>query len=159
LSWSIGAYLAECFITGRTSRLSKIGFDKVAIAAILIPVFKPTSGFTFLAFALLTGIAIDRLITEKWSLPNHKPFQFLWSHLSFLGIISYSFYLFHQPILMLLTKRGIPLLWPQTDSPAIAKFILCWIAYPFIIALSYLVYRLVERPSISIGKRLWKTIQ
>lgn len=155
LSWSIGAYLAQCFLEGRTSWLSKVRFDLVAVVTLTVALFKPTEPFGFLAWALLTGMAIDRLISEKWSLPKNRLFDLLWQHLTSLGLISYSFYLFHQPIINI-TKLVIGNLSPDKPFNPILKLAICLAWYPVIIGFSRFIYRRIEQPSIDLGKVVWE---
>lgn len=154
LSWTLGAYLCECFMTGRSSRMFTARFDVVAVAALLLPLFKPTAPFSFLAFAWLTAIAIERLMTGKWKLPEGGVFKVAWLHLGLLGVISYSFYLIHQPILML-TRT----LWGKLGSGALphplVMFLTCLAWYPAILLAAYAMYRWVEKPSIALGKAAW----
>jgi len=154
LSWSLGAYLCECFIANRTARLFHIRFDFLCIAAFVLPLFKPTASFSFLVFSLLTATAIERLMTEKWTLPTNRYFKWGWSHLSFLGVTSYSFYLFHQPIINL-TSRAFSKMLPDTFIHPLIKYSVCIAWYPIILLFSYLVYRLVEQPSIRLGQFVW----
>jgi len=158
LSWSLGAYLCECFLANRTTRLFSIRFDLLCIAAFTFPLFRPTASFTFLAFSLLTATAIERLMTEKWTLPTNRYFKWAWSHLSFLGVMSYSFYLFHQPIIGL-TGRAFSKLLPDTFIHPLIKYSVCLAWYPVILFISYLIYRVVEQPSISLGRIAWSKIK
>jgi len=161
LSWSLGAYLAECFLRGRTSRLFSARFEVVAIVSFLLPLFKPTTAFTFLAFSWLTAIAIDRFISGRWSTPEiwgGKMLHLCWSHLSFLGVVSYSFYLFHQPIIGL-TGMVLGKVFPDTFIHPLIKYAICMTWYPFILVLSLIIYRLVEQPSIILGKLAWDKIK
>ena len=157
-SWSIGAYLCECFINCKSSRLFKVRCDLVAIVAFSLPLFRPTEPFTFLAFALLTAVVIERLITEKWKLPVSSLFRLLWSHLSFLGVVSYSFYLFHQPIIGL-TERALNKLLPETSVHPLFKYVVCLSWYPSILLFSYLLYRSIEKPSILFGNFVWRKVK
>jgi len=169
LSWSVGAYVAQCFLDGRVSGLSRFRFDVVAVIAFTLPLFKPTSNFSFLAFSLATGIAIDRLISKRWELPKNLLFGYVWKHLSFLGLVSYSFYLFHQPIvnqaicplathprLTRMLEDYFSVSTDFHDLHPLVKFFICCAWYPAILALACLIYRVVERPSIELGKALWK---
>jgi peptidoglycan/LPS O-acetylase OafA/YrhL len=158
LSWSLGAYLCECFLANRTSRLFRIRFDLMFAVAFALPFFKPTAPFTFFAFSLLTAIAIERLMTETWTLPHNRYFGWCWSHLRFLGVASYSFYLFHQPIIGLTDKvfaRNIP----DTSIHPLIKFSVCLVWYPLILLLSYIVYCVIEKPSIEFGRLVWTKIK
>lgn len=153
-SWSIGAYLAECFLLGRRSSLSSVRFDLVAIAAFSMPLFRLTEPYAFMGFCVLTGIAIDRLTAGDWKIPKGGPFQIVWRHLSFLGLVSYSFYLFHQPIIAL-TGRILASAFPGVDFSPLVKFAVCCAWYPLILLLARGIYQWVELPSISLGKNVW----
>lgn len=154
LSWTLGAYLCECFMSGRSSRLFLVRFDVVAGAAFLLPLFKPTAPFSFLAFAWLAAIAIERLMTGKWKLPTAGFLRVLWFHLCLLGGISYSFYLIHQPILMLTRTIGGNVGSAVLPHPLVI-FLACLSLYPVILLVSYAMYQWVEKPSIALGKVLW----
>lgn len=160
LSWSLGAYLAECFLAGRTSRLFSPRFEIVAVVSFLLPLFKPTSSFTFLSFSWLTAIAIDRLTTGRWGSPEMRGglFRVCWSHLSFLGIASYSFYLFHQPIIGL-TNRVLGKLYPEFYVHPLIKYGACAAWYPPILLLPFLSYKFIEQPSIKLGKTAWEKMK
>jgi peptidoglycan/LPS O-acetylase OafA/YrhL len=160
LSWSLGAYLAECFLQGRTSRLFAARFEIILVISLLLPLFKPTAPFMFLSFSWLTAIAIDRLITGRWPVPGMRGgiVGACWSHLSFLGIVSYSFYLFHQPIIGL-TKRAIHKAFPETFVHPLLSFAICAAWYPIILILSTIIYKWIEQPSIALGKVTWERIK
>lgn len=158
LSWSLGAYLCECFLKGKRSRLFAMRLDIVTILSFVSPFFKVTAPFTFLSFAWLTAIVIDRFLSEKWSVSKIQEKRLLrtfWSHFNFLGIISYSFYLFHQPI-VLLTDKILNQIFSDTFVHPMLKFSVCMIWYPIVLLLSFVIYKAVEQPSIVIGKIVWK---
>ncbi|WP_309399381.1 acyltransferase family protein [Cerasicoccus maritimus] len=158
-SWALGAYLAECYLKNQSSRLLQVRFDLVLIIALAVNLFKPTEHFTFLGFALLTAIAIERLMTEKWQLPTNLVFRWSWRHLSFLGTISYSFYLIHQPFLNL-TYQVLNWALPGAYFHRLALLAVCGLFwYPIVLILSYLMYKLIELPSIQLGKFTWKKFQ
>ena len=154
LSWSLGAYLCDCYLAKKSSRLFQIRFDLMCLLALLIPLFRPTAPFSFLAFSLLTAVAIERLMMGRWKVPENKAFKLCWTHLSFLGVVSYSFYLFHQPFLGI-TNEILSNLFPATLIHPLAKYVACLAWYPVILLLSYGVYRFVEKPSVSLGKMVW----
>jgi len=157
LSWSLGAYLAECFSRGRSSGLFSIRFEFVAIACLLMPLFKFTDPFTFLSFSWLTAIAISRTISGEWSPPNiaNSLPNRIWSHLNFLGTISYSFYLLHQPLARFCSELST-IFQPSAAASPLARFGVCVACYPAILATSYLSYIFIEKPSIVLGKAVWK---
>ncbi len=157
-SWALGAYLADCFREGRASGLSRVRFDLTAIAVLAMPLFKPTSTFTFCGFALLTAIAIDRLIAGRWRLPDARLFRAGWTHLRALGAISYSFYLIHLPILSL-TRFLVSRIAPGTTQHPLVLFALCCAWYLLVYACSFLLWRYIEQPSIAFGARVWRRFQ
>ncbi|MEB3317306.1 MAG: acyltransferase [Cyanobacteriota bacterium] len=158
LSWSLGAYLCECSMNQHGSRLFALPFWLVFAIAIAVPLFKFTSPFTFLVFSLLTAIAIERLMTNKWILPKHRYFRFLWGHLSLLGVVSYSFYLIHQPLIEL-TGPLLTQLLPGIAVHPLQKYLLCLSWYPVIFVASLLLYKQLEKPSIQMGKLMWQKRQ
>jgi peptidoglycan/LPS O-acetylase OafA/YrhL len=160
LSWSLGAYLAECHLKQRASRLFSFRFDLVALLCLLAPFFKPTAPFAFPLFAWLTAIAISRFMTHRWPAPERQGriLSACWSHLSFLGLVSYSFYLFHQPIIELTTGALKRILVGVHLHPLI-KYLICISWYPFVLIFAYAVYRFIEQPSIAWGKAVWQRIK
>jgi len=156
LSWSLGAYMCHCYLTNKTPRLLSIRFDLVCILALALPFFKPSAPFAFLAFSLLTAIAIERLTTEKWTLPSNVFFRWVWSHLSFLGVISYSFYLLHQPFIGLFARVGSTIS-ESTISHPLLVFLFNVVSYPIILGASYLAYCYIELPFMRIGKTIGLT--
>ena len=160
LSWSLGAYLAECFLQGRTCLLFAARFDIIFVVSLLLPLFKPTAPFMFLSFSWLTAIAIDRLISGRWTAPAMKGgiVSACWSHLSFLGVVSYSFYLFHQPIIGL-AGRALDKVFPETLVHPLILFAICIVSYPIILILSTIIYKWIEQPSIALGKATWQRIE
>lgn len=160
LSWSLGAYLCECYLTSKTSRLFAIRVDVMAAIAFLLPLFKPTEPFTFLAFSWLTCLVIERLMTGKWASSPRlgRPMAALWRHLGALGVVSYSFYLFHQPFVELV-KIGWGAAMPHAVVHPLIKYASCLVCYPLLLALSFVIYRFIEQPSIKLGKSLWDTFQ
>ena len=156
LSWSLGAYLAECFLKNKTSRLFSIRVDLLASISILVLLYKPFFPFYFLCFSWLTTVVIERFLFQKWKTPekiNHL-LNPLWSHLTFLGISSYSFYLLHFPIITLINITFVYYFSILINSPLL-KFAICLGLYPLILLLSYCFYRLVEKKSISLGQFIY----
>jgi peptidoglycan/LPS O-acetylase OafA/YrhL len=149
LSWAVGAQLADSFFHGRKSRWTKfpIWFWPLLLVAVpFLPILNPLS---FLFAAMATTVVIARLI--------HAPDQFRWipstlsRHLANLGLISYSFYLLHQPLLNAVPKILEHLSGENKWSEG-ALLLLCLLTYPGIFALTSLFYRWVELPAIAAGK-------
>jgi peptidoglycan/LPS O-acetylase OafA/YrhL len=81
-----------------------------------------------------------------------------WSHLSFLGVVNYSFYLFHQPIIGL-AGRALDKVFPETLVHPLILFAICIVSYPIILILSTIIYKWIEQPSIALGKATWQRIE
>jgi peptidoglycan/LPS O-acetylase OafA/YrhL len=151
-SWSIGAFLAHRFMASKPSPMVQIRFDVFLILVLLLPFFRPTQPFMFPATALLTGIAIEKLAYGIWQIPKAKYLKYLIRHLSFLGVVSYSFYLIHQPILLLIRRLPVMFHGISISSSSNQRFIIGIAIYPLLLFLSYLMHRYIELPSAKLGK-------
>jgi peptidoglycan/LPS O-acetylase OafA/YrhL len=145
-SWSIGAAIAEAYVSGRSvpfANQSLVFWGGIALASTFA---KPLASFSFLFFALMTATAIAKLLLRPERTPSFFP-PFLSKYLQTVGLWSYSIYLLHQPFLMFLHLRLHPLV----------VFLICLGLWFPIVALSGLWYRAFELPSIALGKRLMRT--
>lgn len=149
-SWALGAFLCECHLKNTTSRLFRVRPDLLFIACILFPLFRPTASFTFPAFALLAAVAVERLLKNTWRFSINRVLEKTWSHLCFLGVVSYSFYLIHQPIVGLASRMLRKLYHENMDQP-LCRFFLCVALYPVIVFLSFSMFRRIERPFVRFG--------
>lgn len=154
-SWTLGAYLADSHLRGHTTIFSSLRFDLTALAAICLPLFKPTMSFSFPAFAILTALAISRFIDNKWIFAAGPLFSAASVHISFVGRISYSFYLLHQPIICAANFAAIKLA-PEWFSSSASRFAGCCLTYPFTLLASYVLCQSVELQSIRLGRFAYK---
>jgi peptidoglycan/LPS O-acetylase OafA/YrhL len=148
-SWTLGALIADHFLDSQASPIARLPFAAAVCVGLLCGAFKPAHGFAFFAFALATGIAMERLFAGRWLPPQGPVPNRIRKHLSQLGKVSYSFYLFHQPILNL-TLGVLAMVLPHiVVSPPLRVFAAClW--YPVIFSLSSTLHRFVEVPSASL---------
>jgi len=151
LSWTLGAHLAQCYLEGRDSIFSRVRFDLTAVAAFSSYLFKPTAPFTFLAFALLTCVVIQRLISERWTIPTGPIFSVVWRHLALLGVVSYSFYLLHQPMGAYAVQK-LKESFPGSQIHPHIILVFYTALYPVVLVVSVFFHRAVELPFISLGK-------
>lgn len=151
-SWSLGAYLADCFLNGKRSGLEKVGFALALTLALVVPLHKASNPFAFPAFALATAVAMDRILYGAWSAPSGKFFSAVSRHLSRLGLVSYSFYLLHQPIMTEWTVAALRT-WPDIGR-GFALWVVAVTSYLPILLLSVGWRRYLERPGIAVGRRL-----
>lgn len=148
--WIAGAYLAECYHTGK-------GFFKVKAYHLFflcfsIVLLKVTVIGYYLGFHLFILLC---LLFMMWFLSTEFKETKLWKtiflFISTLGIYSYSFYLFHQPFLdkliIFFSRNHRALLFDAFS--VVVVFLLFYL-------LSYISYKLVEVPSIKWGGKFYE---
>ena len=151
-SWTLGACVAELHIRGKTFDVSRISLCMVGTLAVVCRFVRPLFSMSFPLFALLTALIVIRLLRnpdEKLPLP-----EVLRSHLSKVGLCSFSLYLIHQPLLL-----TVPVLFGKLTSGAyihpLGMFALCMGSWFVIVPIANAFYKLFELPSIAAGKRFY----
>lgn len=148
-SWSIGAAVADAYHRGHPlpfSNHSLLAWTAVAFGSCFV---KPLSSFSFLFFALLTAVAIAKLI--KRERPIRIPL--ISASLRTVGLWSFSIYLLHHPFL--LHARRLAAQFPQFNVPGpLLAFLVCLCLWFPIMALSAIWYRSFEVPCIAVGRRI-----
>lgn len=140
LSWSLGAYLADCHLNGRATFFSKTSIYPFLALAILCPIVKATYPFAFLAFAFTACIFLDKFLTRLKELPESGTLAWISKHFQKLGILSYSFYLLHQPFVNQTKSIFYSIFQGVHIHPyVIFGFSLLW--YPVVFALSIAFFR------------------
>lgn len=142
--WSLGVFVAERFWNGRRA------FERPALwLAGLIPLlvasslYKPLTIFSFMLASAASAVVLDVALYLPWRQGRIVGF------VAFVGTISYSIYLWHQPLLA-------PLISTMTRWSGSA--IAAWLALgPIILIISWLSFVLLERPGIAAGRWLWNT--
>lgn len=130
----LGAMLATFSLTAVRSSALREGLTMIGLIGILAPVFfyTPTTPFPGLAAvppvvgtAILIGLGSQRNMVAK--LLSTKPFVAV-------GLISYSLYLWHWPILALMRANKLSPKLSLTESAfaIMLSFALAWISYEFI---------------------------
>jgi peptidoglycan/LPS O-acetylase OafA/YrhL len=138
--WTLGALLAERFVAGKPILLPPRITLSLAIPAALLLTAREDQ-WASLAWSLAAASTLDWWIRQQHFLPPRP--------LVFLGSISYSFYLIHEPILEYLTQSlGRP------DVPHIFLIFAASLALTIIAA--WATYRLIELPAISFSRRGFK---
>jgi peptidoglycan/LPS O-acetylase OafA/YrhL len=152
LSWALGAYLADKHIRRETLPFSGQPVWFWTLLSIGSFLFRPTVTFSFLAFSFLTVIIIARCLNAR-AQPPARHFYGLSRCLRLVGLASYSFYLIHQPILML-TPRILHKLSLQAKfaPPMTFAFWIC--LSPLIFLASWWMYRILEKGSVRLGMKL-----
>ncbi len=153
-SWAIGAALADAFVRKRPLPFRSVSIVAVGVAAIATSFIRPLNSFSFLFFALLTAATLARLLNRQVAAA-----QLRWpiAHLRKLGVVSYSFYLLHEPLVFSWGRlvRRLPLL----EQDRLLAFAMCLCGYPLIYLLARLYYRTVEMRCIAAGKRVLQKLR
>jgi len=158
-SWAIGAYLAELYLTGKTSAFSRLNFILILALSISTLVLRPLFSYSFTFFSFLTAIFIAKLIDQSWTLPSAMPLACkpLLRHLSFIGMISYSLYLVHQPIINSIPSFLFSHFRKESTNTGI--LLLSFSLYPIIVLISWFSFKFIEIPCIRLGNKLWKSTE
>jgi peptidoglycan/LPS O-acetylase OafA/YrhL len=110
--------------------------------------FHPLDAFFFPAASLATAVLLAQTI-KKQEAPPPRAKHAVCSALGFIGSISYSLYLFHQPLISLWNKLSTKFI--GSPEPIWLFFVLCASIVPITI-LSWISYRWIECPGIAAGK-------
>ena len=143
--WTLGAYVAERLIQ------SKTGFERRRLwllfllpTFILSTLYKPLTVCSFSLAAAVSAVVLDWLV---WADPRKTIVS---TCLGFVGTISYSIYLWHQPLLHSINAHLVHYL----NQP-----FLCLGVAAFILALSFLSFRIFERGGVLLGSVVFQRIQ
>ncbi len=135
--WTLGALLAERFVAAKPMLLPPRMTLSLAIPAALLLTAREDQ-WASLAWSLAAASTLDWWIRQNSFLPPRP--------LVFLGSISYSFYLIHEPILEYLTR-----LLGRPDVPHI--FLTLAASLGLTIIAAWATYRLIELPATSLSRR------
>ena len=155
-SWSIGAKLADDYLHGRPLVLAKCPLWVWPCLAAITYTNKPIFVFTFPCVALSTATVIAYFISRP---PVTVPLpRLVCNALRQIGIISYSVYLLHGPLLASLQKTIRAAFPAFTFSPfEMSQYLLLYCLV--ILLVSWLFHRYVELPGIEAGKWVLKRMQ
>jgi peptidoglycan/LPS O-acetylase OafA/YrhL len=137
--WTLGAFVAE-----RLTQQRRAFSHRAIWLCCLIPAFigstfyKPLTAFSFSLAATLFAVVLDIMLKIQWRK------SVLLDAVVFIGTISYSIYLWHQPLLF----SFAPHVWSPFGLPIVS------LAVIFII--SAMSWALIERNGIKLGKALLK---
>lgn len=153
-SWAIGAYCAECYMTGTKNTIGSLPLRLLLPMCVLFPLVKPLTPFAFPIFALTTAVVMERFVQGRWTLPVAGPAGRVYEHMAFVGLVSYSLYLFHQPFLGIAAAAIRRFGGPEQDAARAAGLAVCGAAYPLLLGVAYLSFRWLEEPFLRVGKRV-----
>jgi peptidoglycan/LPS O-acetylase OafA/YrhL len=148
-SWGIGAAMADAYLKGKPLPLLRVHPLVWLVPGILTCTF-PAYEFSFSFFALFTATIITRHLSKG---PQEESRSWLGRFVRRTGIYSYSIYLIQDPILggvMLLYSRHFPGVGSHPYLIFAAGVSSWLVTFP----LAALMHYWVEKPGISLGKRV-----
>jgi ADP-heptose:LPS heptosyltransferase len=140
--WTLGAFVAERFFHGRRAfDARQVWLWLLLFLFVASTLFKPLLTLSFSLAAAAGAVALDAALQRSWR-------KNLWTTaFAFLGLISYSLYLWHQPLLI----RASYHLAYFHGSPYLA-----WsVVVPLLVIGSWFSYYLLEKVGIRAGDKLW----
>jgi peptidoglycan/LPS O-acetylase OafA/YrhL len=153
-SWALGAFIADAFLKNQQLpfiKTSPILWLGLAIVSYFV---KPLDSFLFLLFAVTTAVVASKLLsgTCKITIP-----AFLSGMLRKFGLWSYSIYLLHQPLIGF-SFFVITVFFSGEHFSLPIRLLLGGVTWLAVIPFSVLWFKLFERPSIALGKRIIENI-
>jgi peptidoglycan/LPS O-acetylase OafA/YrhL len=149
VDWLLGAWLAEKWLAGQRLLGASPGKTlALGILAVALTWNKITAAFLgFTVFSIWYAMLMELYLFSK------KPLNRFEKIIVPVGLCSYSIYLWHQPllgrVLYWLHKIGLP----QTP---IANLAVLPVVVLVMIILGFISYKLIELPSIGLGKKLYR---
>ncbi len=150
--WCLGAAIAEGHLARRLPAVKPGSLCLAAGALFAAYFFRPAVAFLFPLTALVTGGLIIHLLARPQALRPVPSQPRPAGMLARLGVVSYSFYLLHQPVLALV-PRGARMVFPDRNHPYLCFIVILALLVP-VYYLSLFFYRWVELPSVAAGQRL-----
>ena len=151
-SWAIAAAAAEAYLKGHTPPFARVPLWVFPVLLVTTGMYPPLQAFGFPLVALSMVCVINWLIARVENRPLSS-LPWWWRHLRFAGIVSYSAYLIHQPLVG--TTVGL-LERTRLSAHPVLILLLTFASWIPVLALSWCFYRLLELPGIEMGKRILK---
>lgn len=148
-TWLIGAYLAERYYHQKKLFPNPLlWFILFYFLFFMFKIFYITNYFLIIPGSLACVTLVEALLYSEIPDKFYLGRIFL-KGLTFLGMISYSLYLIHQPYL----NNLLNFFNPNTGNSLFNDFVKVASACILLVAISYSMYELVEKRSIEMGKR------
>jgi peptidoglycan/LPS O-acetylase OafA/YrhL len=146
--WITGAYLAECYVKNiRLYKGSWLGLIAILVCVMAFKYVEIYHHLNVYLFTIFYTLFLDKLLNTDVKLSALS--KSLVKATSFIGVISYSFYLVHQPFLPVMMH------YFSFNVNGIAGDALGSVfTFTLLIGVSYLFFRLIENPSVAIGRKI-----
>jgi peptidoglycan/LPS O-acetylase OafA/YrhL len=145
-SWLVGAFVAELCRNNDKRYLVKKWHITVLITISIGSAFcKPASQFSFMLFSTSSAAIIMYLHQNNVHIVNWMRW------FGALGLVSYSVYLIHQPLVRLVPKVYHVL---GVKPPHVVVFVTCIMSVVPLFWCAWIMRRMVELPSVAVGNRL-----
>lgn len=145
--WAVGAWLAERYYRGAPALpLSQWHIASIGLAFMGVTLFRPLSMFQFTAASLFFAVVLDRYVRSSTRLSRIEKATIP------LGLCSYSFYLFHQPMLRQLVGKARG--FSGAGAPLWKTAILFGGSFAVILAFSWIAYATIETWSMRRSKQV-----
>ena len=151
-SWSVGAAAADAFLHRRELPFVRVPVLVFPALTVLAANIRPLAPFAFVFAALATISIMDRLLKGQFRWTARVP-SFISNHLRLAGLVSYSIYLLHFPMVTLV-PRIMAKLFPGQHFHPLVMMLACVAMWIPVLAGSWIFYRFLELPSIGLGKKV-----
>ena len=152
-SWSIGAAMAESLLNGTEFPFGKRHLFLWLTLLLAANFIRPVAPFCFLFASLFTASFIAFLFEHSKNSYGFQLPQHVCNHLRATGLISYSVYLIHLPIIGII-PLALRKIFPESHFSPMLMFVCCLFSWVPILLVSWGFYRTVELPSIDFAKRI-----
>lgn len=154
LDWCLGAWIAECWAKGyRAFPSNKLLPVLALICFVLTTIYRPIVIFNFTLAAITAALWLDHLLHRGVEIQGSWLSVCLKRGIAWFGLVSYSFYLWHEPILIHwhdFANKHLSGHLPHSICLGLA------LAVPVAAAtlIAYLSFRFLEKPGIQLGRFL-----
>jgi peptidoglycan/LPS O-acetylase OafA/YrhL len=143
--FALGMIAAELYVSGRLGWARPLRFvAPLLLPAILVASYMPMTN-------VLTGVAFFLLVCLVLASSNWVSRLFSWKPLVALGLMSYSLYLVHHPILKVLTYVVRTRLHAAPNEVFV---LLVLFGFPIVLAAAWVLFMTAERPTLSARQSL-----
>ena len=149
-SWALGAAVAEHYLQNKIHPLARVS-PMIWVGGIVVCfLVRPLFEFMFMMACLLTATVLSRRLADsaKRATDGRR-----WKFFGWIGVCSYSLYLFHEPILF-----AVPQGW-VTPYGTLARLLFLGLIGLAVLLLSALSYLAIEAPCVKLGKQLIRILK